>query len=145
MMRELIERFRYRFQLWRREQREDSFWRPEPTVLDLGPASKWNEPKYRVLLTEPTSKFVLRVFALYFGGLIFSTAIARLILRLAPTAQSTALVMLLVLASFWTLFSVSSAIHFRNLRKAYREQTTESSNKTLQPTPSRLVSSLSHD
>ena len=124
MMRGLIERFRYRFQLWRREQREDSFWRPEPTVLDLGPASKWNDPKYRVLLTESTSKFVLRVFGLYFGGLMFSTAIARLILRLAPTAQFTALVVLLILVSFWSLFSVSSVINLRNKRKAYREQAT---------------------
>ena len=144
-MRGLIERFRYRFQLWRREQREDSFWRPEPTVLDLGPASKWNDPKYRVLLTEPTSKFVLRQFGLYFGGLMFSNVIARLILRFTPTAQSTALVALLVLASFWTLFSVSNAIHFRNLRKAYREQATESSNKTLQPTPRRRDSFLFDD
>ena len=124
MMRELIERFRYRFELWCREQREDSFWRPEPTVLDLGLASKWNDPKYRVLLTESTSKFVLRVFGLYFGGLMFSTAIARLIVRLAPTAQFTALVVLLVLVSFWSLFSVSSVINLRNKRKAYREQAT---------------------
>src|SRR5438270_7125883 len=124
MMRELIERFRYRFELWCREQREDSFWRPEPTVLDLGSASKWNDPKYRVLLTESTSKFVLRVFGLYFGGLMFSTAIARLILRLAPTAQFTALVVLLILVSFWSLFSVSSVINLRNKRKAYREQAT---------------------
>ena len=123
-MRELVERFRYRFQLWRREQREDSFWRPEPTVLDLGPASKWNDPKYRALLTESTSKFVLRGVGLYFGGLMFSTAIARLIVRLAPTAQFTALVVLLVLVSFWTLFSVSGAINIRNKRKAYREQAT---------------------
>jgi len=123
-MRELIERFRYRFELWCREQREDSFWRPEPTVLDLGLASKWNDPKYRVLLTESTSKFVLRVFGLYFGGLMFSTAIARLIVRLAPTAQFTALVVLLVLVSFWSLFSVSSVINLRNKRKAYREQAT---------------------
>jgi hypothetical protein len=142
MMRELTERFRYRVQLWRREQREDSFWRPEPTVLDLGPASKWNDPKYRVLLTESTSKFVLRGFGLYFGGLMCSTVIARLILRLAPTAQFTAHIVFLVLVSFWTLLSVSSAIHFRNLRKAYREQATESSNKTLQPTPSRRDSFL---
>ena len=123
-MSDLIERFRYRFDLWRREQREDSFWRPEPTVLDLGPASKWNDPKYRALLTESTSKFVLRGFGVYVGGLMFSTAMARLILRYAPTAQFTALVALLVLVSFWTLFSVSSAINIRNKRKAYREQAT---------------------
>src|SRR5438128_11527010 len=109
MISELIKRFRYRFQLWRRERRESSFWRPGPTLAKIGEQSKWGDPKYQALLAEATWKFVLRGFGLYFGGVMLFTAIARLIVRLVPTAQFTTLVILSVLVGLWTLFVVSGA------------------------------------
>jgi hypothetical protein len=143
-MSDLIERFRYRFKLWRQERHEDSFWRPGPPLADVDP-SKWNDPKYQLLLTEPTWKFVLRTLGVFSAGLMLSTTIARLIVRLAPTAQFTALVVLSALLCLWTLFSLSGAIGIRRRRKAFRDQATQSSNQTLQPTASRRITSPPHD
>src|SRR5438309_4971919 len=121
MTRDLIERFRYRFDLWRQERREASFWRFGPPMADLDP-SKWNDPKYRLLLTEPTWKCAYRTLGLYFAGLIFFTTIARVIVRLAPSAQSFVLIIFVALVCLWTLFVASGAVSTRRRRKAYQEQ-----------------------
>ena len=65
-----MERFRYRFELWRREQREGSFWRPSPRSVDLGEPAIWENPKYEILWTESTPSFIMREVSLYVGILL---------------------------------------------------------------------------
>ncbi len=66
-MREIIERFRYRFQLWRREQREDLLGPPGTHLADFfDHTSVYAQPKYAVLLTESTPRAVVRSVDVYF-------------------------------------------------------------------------------
>jgi hypothetical protein len=64
-MSELIERFRYRFQLWRRERREDYIGPPGtlPTALE---SKLSDDPKRKVVLTESTPMFIIRALVSYF-------------------------------------------------------------------------------
>ena len=121
-MRERIERFRYRFKLWRREQREDSWWRPQPALVDGGDRSKMANPKFRALLTESTWRFIFRQIGFYFGGLILFTAICRLIVWLAPTARGAVSLAHVVLVCLWTLLIVYGGIEISRRRKVYRAE-----------------------
>ena len=65
-MGDVIERFRFRFQLWHRERREDLFGMPgtDPRSLreyavERSP-DKSNDPTYRAVMIESTPRFVNR-------------------------------------------------------------------------------------
>jgi hypothetical protein len=124
MIRDVIERFRYRFDLWCRERREDSFWRPS---TDRESASRWDDPKYRVLVTESTSRFLLRSFGTYFGLLIIAVQICRLVGAFIPSIRFPLSVFFVVLWCFWTIIDVLSTIDLYKARKVHREQLSKSS------------------
>jgi hypothetical protein len=138
MMREVIDRFRYRFLLWHRERREDLFGMPrnDPRSLrdytdDRSP-SKANDPSYRAVITESTSRFVIRSVGVYFGVIIILAQLSRLVLSLFPSARSAVFIAFLALVGFWTLGTVWSTLDFCKKRKAYREEATKSSNPAIQ-------------
>jgi hypothetical protein len=86
-MRDVIERFRYRFELWRRERREDSFWRLGPRVANLGEPAVWENPKYEILWTESTSSFIVREVSLYIAIILIISNIGFFIDRSFPSAR----------------------------------------------------------
>jgi hypothetical protein len=143
MMREVIDRFRYRFLLWHRERREDLFGMPrsDPRSLreytDERSPSKANDPSYRAVITESTSRFVIRSVGVYFGIIIILTQLGRLVLGRFPSARSAVFIAFLALVGFWTLGMILATLDFCKKRKAYREEAARSSNQTLQPTAGR--------
>ena len=120
MIREAIERFRYRFQLWHREQREASFWRPGPRHADPGDSPVWQNPKYEILWTESTLSFVIREVSLYVAIVLIISSICILIDRFSSSARHAVGIAFLWLVGLWTFLSLFMAIDMVKKRKAYR-------------------------
>ena len=136
-MRDVIERFHYRFELWLRERSEDSFWRPGPRAADLGEPAVWENPKYEILWTESTPGFIVREVSLYVAIILIISNIGFLIDRFFPSTRHAVGVAFLWLVGLWTLLSVLMAIDMVKKRKAYRLKSPKSSNQSLQPTTGR--------
>jgi uncharacterized membrane protein (DUF485 family) len=135
MMSDVVERFRYRFQLWRREQREGSFWRPSTSAEA---SSRFDDPKYRAMVTESGVRSVGRSITVYFGIIIIAAQLCRMLGAFIPSARSSVTIGLLVFVVLWTLMSFFLHIDLYKARRAYRqEQASKSSNQSLQPTADR--------
>jgi hypothetical protein len=67
----VIQRFRYRFDLWRRERREDLFGVPRDdprTIREYSAertAGRWSDPKYNDILAESTWRSIVRGLGIY--------------------------------------------------------------------------------
>ena len=146
MIQDVIERFRYRFELWRRERQEDLLGLPrnDPRSLrqyraERSAPHRWfkqGDPKYQVILTESTPRFVIRIVGVYFAIIFIAAQLFRLIGGFIPEVRFGVGISLVVFIGLWTLLSISTTIDFCRRRKAQREATT-SSNKSLQPTAGR--------
>src|ERR1700730_5609869 len=108
MMRDVIDRFRYRFDLWRRGQRDDYFGSPH-----TGPAEEpdyisfyGDDPKRAELLRESTVKSVGRFFGAYFGVIVLASQILLFIGRFIPSARFALGIVFVLFAGFWTLIIV---------------------------------------
>ena len=137
MIREVIERFRYRFELWRREQREASFWRPGQRPADPGEPPVWQNPKYEILWTESTPSFVIREVSLYIAIVLIISSICILIDRFSSSARDGVGIAFLWLVGLWTFLSLLMAIDMVKKRRAYRLKPWKTSNQSLQPTAGR--------
>jgi hypothetical protein len=96
MMREILERFRYRFELWRREQRQDS----------LGPrdTSHYDDPRNVAIITESRSRFAVRVAITFFGGVaIMGISIYGIMAVFWPAARHAADIIMVVVVAIWIL------------------------------------------
>jgi uncharacterized membrane protein (DUF485 family) len=147
MINDVIERFRYRFELWRHGKSEDY----------LGPLSRADssqerdyvsfytvDPKRAELLRESTVKSVGRFFGAYFGVIVLASQILLLIGRVIPSARFALGIVFVVFAGLWTLIIISGEIQLRKARKQYREQqATKSSNQAMQLTDGRSESNVS--
>lgn len=135
MIHDVIERFRYRFELWRRERRDDSFWRPSSP----GEASsRFDDSKCRTIVKESTVRSIGRSISVYFGIIIIATQISRMIGRFMPSTRFDVAIVLLVFVGLWTLMSLFFHIDLYKARKQYRQQqATKSSNQPLQLTADR--------
>ena len=143
MIREVIERFSYRFELWRRERREDLFGIPRsqpPGAPDY--TSYYSDPKRAVLVTESTVRSIGRVVLIYFGVIIITAQICLVIDRWMPSARFAVGIAFLVLVISWTLGALFVQIDIYKARKAYRQNATKSSNRAMQPTAGRSDPSL---
>lgn len=129
-MRELVERLRYRFQLWWREEREDfsralhfdapiAGWR-EGAARET--VARWNDPKLREVIRESTSRFVFRGVGLYLVGIIGLSGIGRLIGTFFPRTRFAVSVVFIVLLCLWTLFMLAGAVDIVRARKRYHEK-----------------------
>jgi len=145
MMSEFIERLRYRFQLWRREQREDYFGTASsepPEERDY--VSHYSDPKRAVLLKESTIRSIGRSVGVFFGMIIIAAQICLVVGRFFPSARFTLAVVCLVFIGLWTLVSISIHIDLYKARRQYQQQQAiKSSNQTLQLTAARPDKSVS--
>ena len=132
MIHDVIERFRHRFELWRREQREGSFWRPGFRSVDSGEPAVLENPKYEILWTEFTPSFIIREVSLYVGILLLFSTVGVLIDRFFPSARYAVRVVFLWLVGLWTFLSVRMAVDVAKKRKAFRARNTKSSNQSLE-------------
>ena len=151
-MRETIERFRYRFELWRREEREELFGVPRTDPCTLREysaatfasrsAERWSsrlsDPKWVLLLTESTWRSVVRSIGVYLGVIIIAALLCRLVVACFPAAQFAAFILFLVLVGLWTLVTIPGEIDFYRARKGFRDGAIKSSNHALQPTAGRF-------
>src|SRR5690348_14877840 len=86
MIRDIIERFTYRFQLWSRQERADYLPYGDAAPSDL--VEKLAEdPRRRVVLTEPTVMFIARVVVTYFGIVGIIAIICRVAVAFFPSAR----------------------------------------------------------
>ena len=129
-MRELVERLRYRFQLWWREEREDfadalhfdapiDGWREDAARKTV---ARWNDPKLREVIREPTSRFIFRGVGLYLVGIIALSGIGRIIATFLPPARFAVSVSFIALLCLWTLFMLAGAVDLARARKRYRSK-----------------------
>jgi hypothetical protein len=142
MMHDVIERFRYRFELWRRERREDSMWGGKWPELSPEPRDRisyyLDDPKRAELLIESTLKSIGRFAGAYFGIIVLASQICLVISRFIPSARFALGVIFLVFTALWTLVMIVSEIDLRKVRNHYRQQqATESSNQSMQLTADR--------
>jgi hypothetical protein len=139
MMNDVIERFRYRFELWRRERREDLFGTPHsgpPEERDY--VSHFPDPKRAVLLTESTFSSIGRTGAAHFGSIALFAYICVIVASFIPLLRFPIGIIFVVFVSLWTLLAIFFEIDLRKARKQYRQQqATKSSNPSLQLTAGR--------
>src|SRR4030095_2074633 len=113
MMRELIHRFSYRFELWRRDLREDLSGEPRTDPRSLREyrtkksaelwSSRLSDPKWVLLLTESKWRSVVRSIGVYLGAIIIAALICRLLVACFPAAEFATFIIFLVLVRLWTL------------------------------------------
>jgi hypothetical protein len=120
MMHELIERFRYRLQLWWRDRREDYIGPPGTHLPDYFDDSIYADPKYAVLVTESAPRAIVRSVSVYFGIIFIAAQLCRLLIVLIPAARYVVSVIFLVFVTLWTLLMIVSSPGLLKARKAHR-------------------------
>ena len=116
MIHELLERFRYRFELWRREQRDTG---GTPQKRDT---SHSDDPRNAAIITESTSRFVFRAAAVFFGGIaILAIFVYGLTASFWPSARHVADIIMLTLGAVWSLGIVLTALDIRIARRRHRD------------------------
>src|SRR6266436_4922652 len=104
MMHDVLERFRYRFQLWHRERREDLLGIPRTgTPEERDYLSDYSDPKRAVLLTESTVRSICRSGVAYLGIIAIAAQICLFLARRFPSARSAIGIIFLVFVGFWTV------------------------------------------
>jgi hypothetical protein len=99
MMRDLIDRFSYRFQLWSRQQKEE--------YIGAGTT----QPVARIYRKdESIPQMVIRHIGVLLGGIIVLTGVGRIIDAFAPKTGLVVFVALIVLIPFWVLAGVAALI-----------------------------------
>ena len=140
MIRDVIERFSYRFRLWRREQLENyaiSIPRADEDKPDYL-SFYVKHPKYIELVTESTLKSVGRLAGAYFGIIVLASQFCLMAGMVVPTLRFTLGVVFLTFAILWTFITIFGEFRLRKARKQYREQQKmKSSNRTMQLTVGR--------
>ncbi len=139
-MSEAIDRFRYRFELWRRERHEYSWWGGKWPELSSGcdRTSYFADQKRAILLKESTVRSIGRTGLAYFGVIIIVSQILFVIGRLIPSARFALGIVFLVFLGVWTLGMLWTEVDLRKARKEYRQQQdTKSSNQAMQRTAGR--------
>ena len=136
MIRDVIERFRYRFELWRRQQRDDYFGASR-TGSPEEPDYVERFSKHPELVTESTFVSIGRRVA-FFGIISIAAYVCFWVVRLFPTLRFAVGVVFVVFVCLWTLCGIFFEIDLHRARKQYREgEAKKSSNQPLQLTADR--------
>jgi hypothetical protein len=106
MMRDLIERFGYRYRLWVAEKRGER----------LGAGSTSETLIYRE--DEAVPKMVIRHIGALLGGILVLTGVGRTIVIHAPKAAFAVFVVVVVLVSLWIILGVFTLIGEWSAKKA---------------------------
>ena len=124
-MSEVIERFRYRFQLWRRERREDLYGSADDPQMEIYDKN------------ESISQMALRYVGSYLVALTLFTAIGWLVQWYFPAAHFVARIVVIILACLAALSLLMNFVwEWKAKRKASAGAST-SSNQSLEPTADR--------
>ena len=143
-MRDIIERFSYRFDLWRRQRRDASFWHGPSAEPPDRLSFFLDHPKRAELLTESTLKSLGRLAGAYFGIIVLASQICLVIVIFIPSARFFLGVIFLLFTALWTVVMTFSEIDLRETRKLYRQQqATKSSNQSMQLTAGRPEAQVS--
>ena len=128
MLQDVIERFRYRFELWRRDRREHSMFGGKWPELSREPRDRqaiedsWRSvaPKHRVILTDSTRRFIVRTLVTYLAILLIVVASCLLLGTFVPPLRYVCLIAAIVLGILWTLINVLGTTQVCKQRKEYR-------------------------
>jgi len=122
-MRELIERFRYRFGLWRREKGEDLLGTPgiEP-LKDSPDISHYRDPRNAAIITESTSQFVLRGAIVFLGVILIFGVIYAIIASLWPAAYHAAGIIMVILMGLWSIAFGFTMLDMCKARRMHRDE-----------------------
>ena len=131
-MNELIERFRYRFEVWRRERREDSFWR-----LGTDLPSRWDTSRtasntaIEELARRPESLWVvpIRAIGAYLAILVIVGQICRLISFFLPSVRVVMISVFVIFAALWTLMMFTFTRNLYRAKKRLLRTAAQSSNQ----------------
>ena len=127
-MSELVERFRYRFQLWRKEQREDWIGPPGTHLPQVGPPglSGW--------------RLLFRSGGAYLVIVLLLTRVAAILSRAFPDGRFAIFLLLAFVIAFLTLSFVIAVVSGWTPRQ---DDASKSSNQTMQLTADRTESTPS--
>jgi hypothetical protein len=122
MLQDVIERFRYRFQLWHRERREDSMFSREPRDCQATPDDSWRSiaPKHRVILMGSTPRFIVRTLVIYLAILSIIVASCLLLGSFVAPLRYVCLIAAILLGAIWTLTNVLGTSLILKQRREYR-------------------------
>jgi membrane protein YdbS with pleckstrin-like domain len=112
MMREILERFRYRFELW---QRKDLGAQPRDT-------SHYHDPRNTTIITESTSRFVIRAAAVFLCGLAILIVIGSLLATAWPSVRHSADIVVVVLIAVWTTGVALTILDMCRARRKHRDK-----------------------
>jgi hypothetical protein len=125
MLQDVIERFRYRSELWRRDQGAD--WKGPtgerlPASSEEKPEDSWQSvpPEKRVILTDSTPRFVVRTLVPYFAILVILVLGCRLLGTFVPVLAYACSIAAIILAILWTLTTALGTTHICKQRREYR-------------------------
>jgi hypothetical protein len=125
MLQDVIERFRYRFELWRRERGAD--WKGATgervsTFSDEKPEDSWQSvpPEKRVILTDSTPRFVVRTLVPYLAILVILVLGCHLLGTFIPVLAYACSIAAIILGIFWTLTIALGTTHICKQRREYR-------------------------
>ncbi len=125
-MRDVIDRFRYRFQLWRRERRDEFSGITRIAPLDENDSlSRFAHPRYATILAESTPRFVVRVLGVYFCFVIILAQMFRIIMRFLPAGRFALGVTFLVLVIFLTPVMLLGVFDLCEARRTHRARKKE--------------------
>ena len=151
-MSDVIERFRYRFQLWRRERGSD--WRgPEGNRVKTFESPPHSEPRAKPdyvsvylehrrgmnVLRESTFKAIVRLVGIYLFVILILWLIYVILGGFIPSARFALGVILVVIAGIWTLMMILGGLWFRDARRQDRQrrEAIKSSNQSMDRTTDR--------
>jgi hypothetical protein len=125
MLQDVIERFRYRFELWRGDQGAD--WKG-PTGEHVSPSSEekpedsWQSvpPEKRVILTDSTPRFVVRTLVPYLAILVIIVLGCRFLGTFVPVLAYACSIAAIILAILWTLTIALGTTRICKQRSEYR-------------------------
>jgi len=118
MIRGIIERFSYRFALWRRQELPDYFLGSDANLTDIEKLAE--DPKRRVVLTEPPVMLVARGFVTYFGVVGLIAIICGCAIAVFPTARSGIIMGLIAFACFWGICVIMVVYKLSRAKGEYR-------------------------
>ena len=135
-MSELVERFRYRFQLWWRGQRQE--WIPAPGT-HFPPDDEVASAAIEELARRPESLWVVPIRAVggYLAIVVIVGQICRLVAFFVPSARVPMIAVFVIFFSLWTLIMYRFTVNLYRTKKKFLREAAESSNQSPQPTAGR--------
>jgi hypothetical protein len=138
MMRDVFERFRYRWHLWWRERRDDYIGPPGTHSPDWRDYVHRDSPGFQATIAQSSVKFWTETIVVYFIYIWFAVEVARLFLLFLPAARFVVVFVFTILFCLWSIFWISGTIYSWRLRKHFKPSgEPKSSNQSIQLTADR--------